>query len=662
MKSYLFIVIILLSVISNNVNANNFDNRINNIIDRHYSKLIKSLKTQNLELRDFQEDISKQEIPTPMKGYECDHDKIQTQPTAAQMQAYKKLHDDLMISQGASAHDNSRLRQVSEADEVGNIRINFDTTKFSSNNDANYACYSVGQVVTVNTDYDPSATLPACSDTSASPCRYTCTVNDILDSSLANLITQSIIGAIDEILTEFITVDRIQGNLILQADLQCHYGLYTPATVQSPGLANTDYYVMATLRPSKSSGTIASAKACIFPNNGVYVTGRPVAGMINFSPRYFRNFISNPAGLTFREFTRVGLHEFVHALGFSSFFYPSYTNSAGQRYSTVPGQAVTYSGTTPAGVPFNNGVRNYFNTPTVMAFGKAHYNCQSYKGQELENAGGGGTAGSHWEKRQTGEELMLGFIQPSMPLTRLTLSLLQDSGWYGVEFDMAEQLLWGKKLGCAWNSGCTATSWNFPGMWCSSQNVVTGCSPTRAGKGACKVVSYGQSLAPANQHFVDPTLGGVDDIADYCPFYSETEYCQDESKQSSANTQIGETYSLTSKCFEFTFSNDDGMACLSQRCSATNVLEIQVAGTWYQCPNSTSSIVANGYTVPCPSYFYPCEDTIIPNTTTTTTPTSSSPSSSTTSPSSSDVSISTSIYSNLSLLSLLIILILTLLV
>lgn len=42
-------------------------------------------------------------------------------------------------------------------------------------------------------------------------------------------------------------------------------------------------------------------------------------------------------------------------------------------------------------------------TPNVIAAVKAHYNCFSWSnsmpGMELEDFGGSGTAGSHWEKR-----------------------------------------------------------------------------------------------------------------------------------------------------------------------------------------------------------------------------------------------------------------------
>ena len=39
--------------------------------------------------------------------------------------------------------------------------------------------------------------------------------------------------------------------------------------------------------------------------------------------------------------------------------------------------------------------------------GRAHFNCPTLGGVELENQGGSGTAGSHWEKRILGVGLPL---------------------------------------------------------------------------------------------------------------------------------------------------------------------------------------------------------------------------------------------------------------
>ena len=51
-------------------------------------------------------------------------------------------------------------------------------------------------------------------------------------------------------------------------------------------------------------------------------------------------------------------------------------------------------------------------------------------GVELENDGGSGSAGSHWERVALYDEYMTAQLMPEMKVSKFTLSLLQDSGWY----------------------------------------------------------------------------------------------------------------------------------------------------------------------------------------------------------------------------------------
>jgi len=73
-------------------------------------------------------------------------------------------------------------------------------------------------------------------------------------------------------------------------------------------------------------------------------------------------------------------------------------------------------------------------TPRVKAHVRGHFGCATMAGAELEDDGGVGTAGSHWEQRIYEGELMDAVAGANTPtghaaLTSLTLSLLEDSGW-----------------------------------------------------------------------------------------------------------------------------------------------------------------------------------------------------------------------------------------
>ena len=51
---------------------------------------------------------------------------------------------------------------------------------------------------------------------------------------------------------------------------------------------------------------------------------------------------------------------------------------------------------------------------------------------------------THWEKRIFQNEAMTGTVHSSNPVySRLTLALLEDSGWYITDFSKAQPLSWG---------------------------------------------------------------------------------------------------------------------------------------------------------------------------------------------------------------------------
>ena len=59
-----------------------------------------------------------------------------------------------------------------------------------------------------------------------------------------------------------------------------------------------------------------------------------------------------------------------------------------------------------------------------------------------------GTALTHWEKRAFENEAMTGTHTQNPVYSRITLALMEDTGWYKANMDMAQPLNWGKNLGC----------------------------------------------------------------------------------------------------------------------------------------------------------------------------------------------------------------------
>lgn len=95
-------------------------------------------------------------------------------------------------------------------------------------------------------------------------------------------------------------------------------------------------------------------------------------------------------------------------------------------------------------------------TPRVKEEAQRHFNCSTLEGAELENQGGEGTALAHWEKRLFENEAMTGVFTQNTVFSRVTLALMEDTGWYLVNYEMADPLRWGRNLGCLFTKNSCA--------------------------------------------------------------------------------------------------------------------------------------------------------------------------------------------------------------
>lgn len=405
--------------------------------------------------------------------------------------------------------------------------------------------------------------------------------------------------------------------LIFHIGSECDVDVPIPSFYLDPGVEGGDYLVFVTARPVDTPDTVAYAGACNFPivSEEPLRFGRPLAGIINFNPRHFQQFLEAASPFQFRRVIRVGIHELTHALGFSSTFYSSYVNPISQQPYPASATIQQRSGTSVAGAPFVVNVTKIV-TPNVISFSQDHFACTSVDGIELEDIGGAGTAGSHWEARVTGNEYMTGFVNPLMPVSTLTLSLLSDMGWYLVDFSLAEYWGWGRGLGCGFLDPQCSSSWpQFPGYWCERQT--RGCSPDRTAKGECALFQYSQILPPQFQHFPQPDVGGGNAAADFCPYTeaNPNQFCIDASQV--GNTAIGEVFGPDSLCWEFApdpneLSGAPGLACFPHRCVNESVLQVNVQGTWFTCPDEGGEVnvtpfLDNGF-VNCPHSFLLCQN------------------------------------------------------
>lgn len=111
----------------------------------------------------------------------------------------------------------------------------------------------------------------------------------------------------------------------------------------------------------------------------------------------------------------------------------------------------------------------------------------------MENQGGSGTAGSHWDRAECGNEIMTGSSTHEARFSKLSMHILEDSGWYQVNYGFADAWSWGENKGCGFvNDLCESSTqyeefcYNSNGnscdeygrytCYCSADSLSDGCS------------------------------------------------------------------------------------------------------------------------------------------------------------------------------------------
>ena len=140
-------------------------------------------------------------------------------------------------------------------------------------------------------------------------------------------------------------------------------------------------------------------------------TGQPLLGTATINRDV--DFTKNNS---LRYFESVILHEFTHILGFSNYIFEKYIHN--------------YKIKTD-----NDGIkRAYINSATVLNVAKKYFNCPTIDGVGLEEYGGEGTFGSHWEEKILLGDIMCGVMyEEEQAISEFTLALLEDTGYYRVK-------------------------------------------------------------------------------------------------------------------------------------------------------------------------------------------------------------------------------------
>ncbi len=211
-----------------------------------------------------------------------------------------------------------------------------------------------------------------------------------------------------------------------------------------------DLYITIYPENDQSTDYFAAATPCYLSGRD----GRPTIGAYILNFAFLKSTPLNEY-LYFSTFA----HEFTHILGFSNDLFERYVDSTGRRRTLS--EVVT---TIRIGSESFSAIK----LPEVLNYARTYFNCPSIAGVPLENNGGDGSAGSHWEKTFLPQEYMNPTVENPGILSQFTYSLLQGTGWYQVDMNGAQNYDWGQNAGCGIFSICPSGSING---YCTANQV-----------------------------------------------------------------------------------------------------------------------------------------------------------------------------------------------
>ena len=86
----------------------------------------------------------------------------------------------------------------------------------------------------------------------------------------------------------------------------------------------------------------------------------------------------------------------------------------------------------------------HLTTPKLKEVSRNHFNCSRLNGAPIEDDGGSGSAGAHWEEHHLHTEIMQAVVHGNLQyISDFTFALMEDSGWYHMDYNYAEPLIWG---------------------------------------------------------------------------------------------------------------------------------------------------------------------------------------------------------------------------
>ncbi|XP_024524216.1 uncharacterized protein LOC112344166 isoform X1 [Selaginella moellendorffii] len=542
----------------------------------------------------------REEIGAP-QSHSCIHGEILEQRRRYGLKEYT-VTPQMYGRNNKEAATGRRLMSLDELSLDGRrpirIFLNYDAVGHSPDRD----CRKVGDIVKLGEP--PSGDghkVPFCNSRADPPvygdCWYNCTVDDISGEDKKQRLHEAL-GETASWFRRTLSVEPVKGPLRLSGYSACGQdgGVQLPRQYVDEGVWEADLVLLVTTRPT-TGNTLAWAVACERDQ-----WGRAIAGHVNVAPRHLTAEAETLLSATL-------IHEVMHVLGFDPHAFAHFRDERKRRRSEVVVQSYDSK--------LQRAVTRVV-LPRVVMHSRQHYGAYSTEigGLELEDGGGRGTAGSHWEKRLLMNEIMTGSVDTRSVVSAMTLALLEDSGWYRANYSMAEQLDWGRSQGEAFlTSPCN----QWKGAYFCNSTHSSGCTYNREAEGYCPIVRYSGDLPNWARYFLEPNKGGQSSLADYCAYfvaYSDGS-CTDVNSARVPDKMLGEMRGHDSRCMASSLVRTgfvrgtltQGNGCYQHRCVGDR-LEVAVDSFWKSCPREGGPIQFpnfNGELI-CPAYSELCDE------------------------------------------------------
>ena len=354
-------------------------------------------------------------------------------------------------------------------------------------------------------------------------------------------------------------------------------------------LVTNDLIIFPMFDSSLDSGVLAAAVPCLLANNY-----RPIGGVL---------YISTTLGFDATNFDlymkNLLLHEITHILA----FHPDIFSNL-HMYKTV-------------------GSISYIISSNAVAKAREHFGCSSLTQIPLENQGGSGSVGAHWESRYMLGDYMISTDYPDQAISDITLGLFEDTGFYKVNYYSGGLFKFGKNKGCEFfNKDCIENEQATFDEFCDTKSEAM-CTLSRAIKSSCYITTYDSKLPSEYQYFSDPKKGGIFPT-NYCPVpftsHSSNSYYSNHCQYgtSSLSSQYGETIGSDSLCFmssllpesSTTKQNSRIPICYEVKCDTiNNKIIVKIGSSSITCPTEGGTVNSpSGFkgSIECPKYSEIC--------------------------------------------------------